>query len=153
MGQLTGAVKQDTANNPLANMNYFYDLIGNRTSATENSATTTYTKLYPNGIRNQAEAQRVLMVITKECKFTKIFNQKAKKGPKAVAAWFDQYGYKYVPVELQEKAIINGAILNNKWCHSINGINGAILYISMTGNLLHINYSLWVFLFDKLDYR
>ena len=42
MGQLTGAVKQDTANNPLANMNYFYDLIGNRTSATENSATTTY---------------------------------------------------------------------------------------------------------------
>jgi len=43
MGQLTGAVKQDTANNSLANMNYFYDLIGNRTSATENSATTTYT--------------------------------------------------------------------------------------------------------------
>ena len=43
MGQLTGAVKQDTTNNPLANMNYFYDLIGNRTSATENSATTTYT--------------------------------------------------------------------------------------------------------------
>ena len=42
MGQLTGAVKQDTANNPLVNMNYFYDLIGNRTSATENSATTTY---------------------------------------------------------------------------------------------------------------
>ena len=40
MGQLTGAVKQDTANNSLANMNYFYDLIGNRTSATENSATT-----------------------------------------------------------------------------------------------------------------
>jgi len=43
MGQLTGAVKQDTANNSLTNMNYFYDLIGNRTSATENSATTTYT--------------------------------------------------------------------------------------------------------------
>ena len=43
MRQLTGAVKQDTANNPLANMNYFYDLIGNRTSATENFATTTYT--------------------------------------------------------------------------------------------------------------
>ena len=42
MGQLTGAVKQDTANNPLSNMNYFYDLIGNRRSATENSATTTY---------------------------------------------------------------------------------------------------------------
>ena len=42
MGQLTGAVKQDTANNSLANMNYFYDLIGNRTSATENSVTTTY---------------------------------------------------------------------------------------------------------------
>ena len=33
-----------------------------------------------------------------------------------------------------------------------NGTNGAILYISMTGNLLHINYSLWVFLLDKLDY-
>ena len=31
-------------------------------------------------------------------------------------------------------------------------LNGAILYISMTGNLLHINYSLWVFLLDKLDY-
>ena len=42
MGQLTGAVKQDSANNSLADMNYFYDLIGNRTSATENSATTTY---------------------------------------------------------------------------------------------------------------
>jgi len=36
----------------------------------------------------------------------------------------------------------------------VNGINinGAILYISMTGNLLHINYSLWVFLLDKLEY-
>ena len=43
MGQLTGAVKQDTANNPLASMSYLYDLIGNRTSATENNAVTTYT--------------------------------------------------------------------------------------------------------------
>ena len=31
-------------------------------------------------------------------------------------------------------------------------VNGAILYISMTGNLLHINYFLWVFGLDKLDY-
>ena len=31
-------------------------------------------------------------------------------------------------------------------------VNGAILYISMTVNLLHTNYSLWVFLLDKLDY-
>ena len=46
MGQLTGAVKQDSGNNLLSNMNYFYDLIGNRTSATENSATTTYNHRY-----------------------------------------------------------------------------------------------------------
>ena len=31
-------------------------------------------------------------------------------------------------------------------------VYGAILYISMTGDLLHINYSLWVFWLDKLDY-
>ena len=48
------------------------------------------------------------------------------------------------------KWLLNGI----KWCHSIylKVLNGAILYISMTGNLLHINYSLWVFLLDKLDY-
>ena len=33
-----------------------------------------------------------------------------------------------------------------------SSVNGAILYISMIGNLLHINYSLWVFFLDKLDY-
>ena len=43
MGQLTGAVKQDSANNSLADMSYFYELIGNRTSATENAVTTAYT--------------------------------------------------------------------------------------------------------------
>ena len=59
MGQLTGAVKQDTANNPLANMNYFYDLIGNRTSATENSATTTYT----SNIVNQYTAVNAIVPV------------------------------------------------------------------------------------------
>ena len=64
-----------------------------------------------------------------------------------------------------------------KWCHSIylndrqfvtykfffgdlgltnwiadDILIGAILYISMISNLLHINYSLWVFGLDKLDY-
>ncbi len=39
-------------------------------------------------------------------------------------------------------------MVNGKW--KLNGINGAILYISMTGNLLHINYSLFVFPLDKL---
>ena len=32
-------------------------------------------------------------------------------------------------------------------------VNGAILYISLTGNMLHTNYSLFVFPLDKLDYR
>ena len=43
LGQLTGAVKRDSANTQLADLSYLYDQIGNRTSATENNTTTTYT--------------------------------------------------------------------------------------------------------------
>ena len=43
LGQLTGAVKRDSANTQLAGLSYLYDQIGNRTSATENNTTTTYT--------------------------------------------------------------------------------------------------------------
>lgn len=42
MGQLTGAVKQSSGNTQLAGMSWFYDQIGNRTSATENNVTTSY---------------------------------------------------------------------------------------------------------------
>ena len=37
-----------------------------------------------------------------------------------------------------------------KWCHS--KLNGAILYISMIDKLLHINYSLFVFLLDNVEH-
>ena len=43
LGQLTGAVKQDSENTQLADLSYLYDQIGNRTSATENGTTTSYT--------------------------------------------------------------------------------------------------------------
>ena len=43
LGQLTGAIKRDSANTQLADLSYLYDQIGNRTSATENNTTTTYT--------------------------------------------------------------------------------------------------------------
>jgi rhs family protein-like protein len=43
MGQLTGAVKQSSGNTQLAGMSWLYDQIGNRTSATENNVTTSYT--------------------------------------------------------------------------------------------------------------
>ena len=43
LGQLTGAVKQDSESTQLADLSYLYDQIGNRTSATENSTTTSYT--------------------------------------------------------------------------------------------------------------
>lgn len=43
LGQLTGAVKRDSANTQLADLSYLYDQIGNRTSATENNVTTSYT--------------------------------------------------------------------------------------------------------------
>ena len=43
MGQLTGAVKQSSGNMQLAGMSWLYDQIGNRTSATENNVTTSYT--------------------------------------------------------------------------------------------------------------
>ena len=59
MGQLTGAVKQDSANNSLADTSYFYDLIGNRTSATENSATTAYT----SNLVNQYTAVNALVPV------------------------------------------------------------------------------------------
>ena len=98
-------------------------------------------KLYPNGIRNQAEAQRVLMVITKECKFTKIFNKKAKKGPKAVAAWFDKYGYKYVPVELQEKA--TRALRYSKISQGIKK-SQEVLQKKFFWDLLSITLQLWL---------
>ena len=43
LGQLIGAVKQDSESTQLADLSYLYDQIGNRTSATENGTTTSYT--------------------------------------------------------------------------------------------------------------
>ncbi len=41
-GQLTGALKKDSQDNTLNNMSYAFDLIGNRTTATEDAANWTY---------------------------------------------------------------------------------------------------------------
>lgn len=49
LGQLTGAVKKDAQDTPLNTMNYVYDLIGNRTTATEDANTFNYT----NNLVNQ----------------------------------------------------------------------------------------------------
>jgi len=42
LGQLTGALKKDTQNNTLNSMSYAFDLIGNRTTATEDATNWTY---------------------------------------------------------------------------------------------------------------
>jgi RHS repeat-associated protein len=42
LGQLTGALKKDSQDNTLNNMSYAFDLIGNRTAATEDAANWTY---------------------------------------------------------------------------------------------------------------
>jgi len=42
LGQLTGALKKDSQDNTLNNMSYAFDLIGNRTTATEDAANWTY---------------------------------------------------------------------------------------------------------------
>jgi len=62
-------------------------------------------KRFPQGITNTEEFQDILLFITKDCKFTKGFNRAVAKGPVAVAEWFNSQGYKYVPPELQAKAV------------------------------------------------